>query len=83
MRQSIYLILATTLIKADIYNEQRKKRKQQRPQLLNDLFLSEHLMRDIGLQPDGSVINDTIPAAAKAKKTVCHLRRLHYSKITT
>lgn len=83
MRQSIFLLLATTLIKADIHNEQRKLRKRLRPVKIANLYLSDHLMQDIGLQPDGFAIGERFPATIKAKRTVRYLRYLHYSQINT
>lgn len=83
MRQSIYLILATTLIKADIHNEIRKRRKQIRAERVKHLHLSDHLLRDIGLQPDGIVIGEKFSPSVKAERTVRHLRQLHYAKIRT
>ncbi|MEI6897019.1 MAG: hypothetical protein V5786_05955 [Psychromonas sp.] len=83
MRQSIYLILATTLIKADINRELRKKRKLLRPEKLQYLYLTAHLMRDIGIQPDGFVIGERFPSLVQAKRTVRYLRYLHHLKIDT
>jgi len=46
MRHSIYILLATTLIKADIKHELRLKRKLLRP-IKVDLNLSAHMLMDI------------------------------------
>ncbi|GLS89801.1 hypothetical protein GCM10007916_08680 [Psychromonas marina] len=83
MRQSLYIILATTLIKADIYNELRKKRNLQRAARIHLQHHSTHLMRDIGLQVDGFDVGEKFPPSVKAKKTVRHLRRFYYFKIKT
>ncbi|PKG39046.1 DUF1127 domain-containing protein [Psychromonas sp. Urea-02u-13] len=83
MRQTLFLILATTLIKADIKNELRKKRKQQRPQRLEHLYLNDYLMRDIGLQPGGFAIGEKFSPSVKAKRSVRYLRYLHQLKINT
>jgi hypothetical protein len=83
MRQSLFIILATTLIKADIHNELRKKRKMQRPVRFEHLYFNDHIMRDIGLQSDGFAIGEKYPPAVKAKRTVRHLRHLYYAKIKT
>jgi len=83
MRQSIYIILATTLIKADIHNELRKRRKMLRAVRIENVYFSTYLMRDIGLQPGGFAIGERFPPIVKAKRTVRYLRHLYYSKIST
>ena len=83
MRQSIYLLLATTLIKVDINNELRKKEKKLRAQKIEFLYLSAHLMRDIGIQTDGFIVGERFPAALQAQRTVRYLRYLQYAKIKT
>lgn len=83
MSQSIYIIVATTLIKADINKELRRKRKLLRPQKLNYLYLSEYLLRDIGIQSDGFIIGERFPAIVKANRTIRYLRYLYYPKINT
>lgn len=83
MRQSLFIILATTLIKADIHNELRKKRKLQRAIRVKCLHFNAHLMRDIGLQPDGFAIGEKFPPSVKAKRTVRHLRHFYALKIKT
>jgi len=83
MRQSLFIILATTLIKADIHNESRKKRKLQRAERVKYLYFNAHLMRDIGLQPDGFFVGEKFPASLKAKRTVRHLRHFYAIKIKT
>lgn len=83
MRQSILIILATTLIKADINNELRKKRKQLRPIKVDHLYLNAHLLRDIGIQSDGFAVGERFTPIVRAKRTVRYLRYLHYFKIST
>jgi len=83
MRQSIYIILATTLIKMDIHHEQRKIRKQQRAVRYETTHLSHHLMRDIGLQADGFDVGEKFPAPVKAARSVRYLRHLYQVKINT
>lgn len=83
MRQSIYLILATTLIKADIQNELRKKRKLLCPIRVDHLYFSDHLLRDVGIQSDGFVVGERFPPTVIARRTVRYLRHLQYIKINT
>ena len=83
MRPSIYLLLATLLIKADIYNEARKREKRLQPQLVDLQYLSTHMMRDIGIQSDGFVVGDKFPAVMKAQRAVRYFRYIEYSKMNT
>ena len=83
MRPSIYILLATLLIKADIYNEIRKKEKRLRPQQVDFQYLTTHMMRDIGIQSDGFIVGERFPAAMKAQRTVSYFRYLEYSKMNT
>jgi hypothetical protein len=83
MRPSIYLLLATTLIKVDINNELRKKQKKLRAQKIEFLYISAYLMRDIGIQSDGFVVGERFPADIQAQRTVRYLRYLQYAKIKT
>lgn len=83
MRQSLYLILATSLIKADIHQQQRKIRKQLRPERFEHQYFNAYLLKDIGLQPDGFAVGEKVPPIIKAKRTVRHLRHLYYGKISS
>ena len=83
MRQSIYLVLATTLIKADINNELRKKQKKYRAEKVEFLYLSQHLMQDIGIQSDGFIVGERFPVAVQAQRTVRYLRYLEFAKVNT
>ena len=81
MRQSIYLVLATALIKADINNELRKQQKKLRTQKVDVQYLSEYMMRDIGLQIETFIAVENFSATLKAYRTVRYFRYLKYSKI--
>ena len=83
MRPSIYLLLATLFIKADIYNELRKKEKQLRPQKVDVGYLSAHMMQDIGIQSDGFIVGERFPVAVKANRAVRYFRYIEYSKMNT
>jgi len=83
MRQSLYIIIAIALIKADINNELRKSRNLQRALRYPDLNLSANLLRDIGLQADGFDVGEKFPPAVKAKRTVRYLRHIHRLKVNT
>jgi len=81
MRQSIYLVLATALIKADINNELRQQQRKLRAKRTDVQYLSEYMMRDIGLQADAFVAVKNFSTALRAYRTVRYVRYLKYSKI--
>ncbi|TEW48288.1 DUF1127 domain-containing protein [Psychromonas algicola] len=83
MRPSIYLLLATLFIKADIYNELRKKEKLLRAQRVDIAYLNKHMMQDIGIQSDGFIVGERFPVAVKADRTVRYFRHIEYSKMNT
>ena len=82
MRQSIYIILATTLIKADINREIKQQRKLLRPVKVN-LNLSVHMLKDIGVNPDGLCVGERFTSEEKAYRTARYLRFIKSSEIRT
>ena len=82
MRHSIYILLATTLIKADIKHELRLKRKLLRP-IKVDLNLSAHMLMDIGINPDGFAVGERFTSAQKACRIVRYLRHIKSAEIIT
>ena len=82
MRHSIYILLATTLIKADIKDELRLKRKLLRP-IKVDLNLSAHILMDIGINPDGFAVGERFTSAQKARRIVRYLRHIKSAEIIT
>ena len=82
MRQSIYIIIATTLIKADINREIKQKRKLLCPVKVN-LNLSVHMLQDIGINPDGFCVGERFEPAKKAYRVVRYLRYIKSTEIRT
>jgi len=83
MRPSLYILIATLLIKADIQHSLRKEQKKLRAEKVDFTHLSTHLLRDIGLQYDGFDVGERFPAAVQANRKVRYLRHIEYSKINT
>ena len=82
MRQSIYIILATTLIKADINRETKQNRKLLCP-IKVKLNLSVHMLQDIGVNPDGFCVGERFEPAKKANRVVSYLRYIKSAEIRT
>ncbi|BCL71063.1 conserved hypothetical protein [Vibrio nigripulchritudo MADA3029] len=83
MRHSIYIQLATLLVKADIKREERAwKRRVARAQQ-NIPWHNAHLLQDIGLDPDGRLVGANEQPSATAERRVRHLRRLIRTRIPT
>jgi hypothetical protein len=82
MRHSIYILLATSLIKADIKHALRLKRKLLRP-IKVDLDLSADLLMDIGINPDGFAVGERFTSAQKAHRIVRYLRYIKSAEIIT
>ena len=87
MRQSIYIILATTLIKADINRETKQNKTKQNRKLLCpikvNLNLSVHMLQDIGVNPDGFCVGERFEPAKKAYRIVRYLRYIKSTEIRT
>ncbi len=83
MSHSIYIKLATVLVRADLRREEREwKRKVRRSQY--DLpWHNVHLLKDIGLQADGRPIGTSVPNTVKAERQVRHIRRVLRLRIPT
>ncbi|CAH0526801.1 DUF1127 domain-containing protein [Vibrio hippocampi] len=83
MRTSIYLTLATCLIKADIHTQEREwKRRVRRNRYYLPLH-SEHLMKDIGFDKTGRPLGDSKAPDIIAERKVRLLRRVLYARLTT
>ncbi len=83
MRDSIFIQLATLLIKADIYREdsawkRRVKRSQNNPPW-NDAYL----LKDIGLSQQSSDTVENERPSFTVERRVRHLRRLIRTRIPT
>ncbi|MGO2405637.1 hypothetical protein [Vibrio litoralis] len=83
MRHSIYIQLATLLIKAELKREQNAwLRKVRRAQYELPLH-SEHLLRDIGLDRTGRPLGESLPVGNKAERRVTLMRRIFRTRLST
>ncbi|MDV5084146.1 DUF1127 domain-containing protein [Vibrio diabolicus] len=83
MRHSIYLQLATLLLKADLKREEKQWQRTIR-RIAHDVpWTNVHLLRDIGLDSDGRSTRANVPDAVKVERRVRHLRRVLTSRIMT
>ncbi|RSD27900.1 DUF1127 domain-containing protein [Vibrio pectenicida] len=83
MSQSVYLKLATFLVKADLRLENRKWKRRVRRAAFHAPVNNSHLMHDIGLEADGRFIADTVPDNVKTERRIRHLRRVLSLRIST
>lgn len=83
MSHSIYLKLATVLVKADLRREERAWKRKVRRSAYEIPWHNEHLLRDIGLDLDGRPIGRSEAPKAKAERRIRHLRRVLTARITT
>lgn len=83
MSHSVYLKLATLLVKADLSREERAWRRKIRRSAHHIPWENAHLLRDIGLESDGRPIGLSEPAHVKAERRIRHLRRVLSARIPT
>ncbi|AYO15610.1 DUF1127 domain-containing protein [Vibrio owensii] len=83
MRHSIYLKLATVLLKADLKREEKQWQRMVRRSSHDIPWTNEHLLKDIGLDKDGRLTQASVPDAVKVERRVRHLRRVLTSRILT
>ncbi|CAH1536577.1 conserved hypothetical protein [Vibrio owensii] len=83
MRHSIYLKLATVLVKADLKREEKQWQRMVRRSSHDIPWTNEHLLKDIGLDKDGRSTQASVPDAVKIERRVRHLRRVLTSRILT
>ncbi|WP_039989114.1 hypothetical protein [Vibrio owensii] len=83
MRHSIYLKLATVLLKADLKREEKQWQRMVRRSSHDIPWTNEHLLKDIGLDKDGRPTQASVPDAVKVERRVRHLRRVLTSRILT
>lgn len=83
MRYSIYLQLATVLLRADLRREERAWKRKVRRSAYDLPWHNTHLLKDIGLQPDGRPIGHSEPDEVKVARRVRHLRRILSARIPT
>ncbi|MDN3614123.1 DUF1127 domain-containing protein [Vibrio gallaecicus] len=83
MRHSIYLKLATVLVRADLRREEREWQRKVRRSSFDLPWENKHLLRDIGLESDGRPIAFSEPEAVTIERRVRHLRRVLSARIPT
>ncbi|MGR5236149.1 DUF1127 domain-containing protein [Vibrio alfacsensis] len=83
MRHSLYLQLATLLLKADLKREEKQWQRTVRRSSHNIPWSNIHLLRDIGLDKEGRSTQSSTPDAVKVERRVRHLRRALTSRILT
>ena len=83
MRHSIYLKLATVLVRADLRREEQEWKRKLRRSTYHIPWENEHLLLDIGLESDGRPLGFSEPEAVKAERRVRHLRRVLSARIPT
>lgn len=83
MSHSIYLKLATFLLKADLHREERLLKRRIRRAAFQIPVYNDHLLRDIGLEKDGRFIGHTVPSSVKTQRRIRHLRRALSARIPT
>ncbi|MEZ8311196.1 DUF1127 domain-containing protein [Vibrio splendidus] len=83
MRHSVYLKLATVLIRADLRREEREWQRKVRRSSYDLPWNNTHLLRDIGLEVDGRPIGFSEPEVVTIERRVRHLRRVLSARIPT
>ncbi|HAS61941.1 MAG TPA: DUF1127 domain-containing protein [Vibrio sp.] len=83
MSHSIYLKLATVLVKADLRREERAWLRKVRRSAHEIPWQNEHLLRDIGLDKEGRPLGNSLAPEVKAERHIRHLRRVLTSRIVT
>ena len=83
MSHSVYLKLATLLVKADLRREEREWKRRVRRSAFQIPWENAHLLRDIGLEQDGRPVGQTEPDSVKAERRIRHFRRVLSARIPT
>lgn len=83
MSHSVYLKLATLLVKADLRREERVWKQKVRRSAHDIPWDNAHLLRDIGLETDGRTIGVSLPDAVKVERRMRHLRRVLNARLLT
>ncbi|WP_105902177.1 DUF1127 domain-containing protein [Vibrio gangliei] len=82
MRHSIYIQLATLLVKADLKREERIWLRKVRRAQYEIPWHSEHLLRDIGLDATGRPLGESVATPAKAERRVTLMRRILQARLS-
>ncbi len=83
MRHSIYIHLATYLIRIDLHREERQWRASVRRSAHDLPWDNPHLLRDIGFDLDGRSNTASRPTQEQAQRHMRHLRRILSMRIPT
>ncbi|QPK05094.1 DUF1127 domain-containing protein [Vibrio kanaloae] len=83
MRHSVYLKLATILIRADLRREECEWQRKVRRSSYELPWNNTHLLKDIGLEADGRPIGFSEPEVVTIERRVRHLRRVLSARIPT
>ncbi len=83
MRHSIYLKLAALLLKADLKREETQWQRKIRRSAHDIPWTNVHLLKDIGLDPDGRSTRASVPDNVRIERRVRHLRRVLTARIPT
>ncbi len=83
MSHSVYLKLATVLVKADLRREERVWKRKVRRSAYDIPWENSHLLRDIGLEQDGRPIGHSLPDFVKVERRMRHLRRVLSARLLT
>lgn len=75
MSQSVYIRLATVLVRLDIHRENQAWKRKHRRERYVSIPLSTHMLRDIGFERDGRPISGTASPHFVAKREVMMIRR--------
>ncbi|MDV5171690.1 hypothetical protein [Photobacterium rosenbergii] len=82
MRHSVYLRLAVFLVQLDVKREDALWRREHRRIQINlPYHLSEHLLKDMGIDKEHRISQDLL--ATSAGRKVRHLRREYKSRLVT
>lgn len=83
MSHSVYLKLATILVKADLRREEREWKRKVRRSAFDIPWENAHLLRDIGLEHDGRPMGVSLPDSVIVERRMRHLRRVLTTRLLT
>ena len=83
MRHSLYLTLATLLIKADLRREEKAWQRKIRRSAYAIPWHNAHLLRDIGLDTDGRLLGEEASTEHRATRLTYRIRRQLRLRIPT
>ncbi|PSW18985.1 hypothetical protein C9I98_14140 [Photobacterium sanctipauli] len=81
MRQSVYLRIAVFFVQLDLQREDAAWRREHRRVCVLLPHLSQHMLKDIGVDKDQRIARQLVSSPASRK--VRHLRREYQSRLST